>query len=679
MKNRYNVLILKGILACCLAATFTACSDFLEETQYRKRDADYFKTEEGLVALSTAMYQTFKYYFGSELPIAYYASGTDEFGVGGDNSNELWNNYGSRLNPDIIRVNVNTANAYDLWDAMYIHINSANIILTTAEEIVQSETTRRQIMGEAYFVRAHNYLKLIRHYGGVPLKLAPSEGVERYFVRETVEACMGQVFSDFEQALDLLPDSPSKPGKLYKDVASFFLAKAHLFRASEINDSWNGDTQAADLEKVIGYCDVLIPRHPLADDFENLWHFDQPDGANERLPEVIFAAQYTDDKASQGSANAGNQQHLFWGSQYNNLAGFVRDVSGGREYQRLRPSDYIFDVFDLENDSRFWKSFRTKYSLNNPETVDDLDTATDTYAQGDLGVIYIINAQGDTRFTTAATAPHTGMVYVHPETGKKVPHTYVRYLSDGSPHVTTIKNRFPSVSKYFDGSREGAGIEPGNRDGIIARSADVYLTKAEALIRQGKYGEAIEVINIVRERAQFKGGEARDAYWDGGGAYLNNTTGQASHASMGGAACLSFREENSYYESLDIPESTAATSLTGYSAAQLPPEDEVIIQALGYTTDHDRMMCFLLNERTRELLGEFHRWEDLSRTKTLLDRTKTFNLEADARANIREYNYLRPIPQTFLNGIQTEDGRALTNAEKTAMQNPGYGQAPADE
>ena len=65
------------------------------------------------------------------------------------------------------------------------------------------------------------------------------------------------------------------------------------------------------------------------------------------------------------------------------------------------------------------------------------------------------------------------------------------------------------------------------------------------------------------------------------------------------------------------------------------------------------MMCLLLNERSRELCGEFYRWEDLSRTKTL------------------EHHCLRPIPQTYLDAIQ-KDGHALTSEEKKQQQNPGY-------
>jgi hypothetical protein len=101
----------------------------------------------------------------------------------------------------------------------------------------------------------------------------------------------------------------------------------------------------------------------------------------------------------------------------------------------------------------------------------------------------------------------------------------------------------------------------------------------------------------------------------------------------------------------------------------LPAEDDAVITKLGYSSDYDRMLCLVLNERTRELCGEFLRWEDLSRTKTLIARAKAYNPEAGA--NIQDKHLLRPIPQTFLDAVFAS-GAPLTASQKQTMQNPGY-------
>jgi len=67
----------------------------------------------------------------------------------------------------------------------------------------------------------------------------------------------------------------------------------------------------------------------------------------------------------------------------------------------------------------------------------------------------------------------------------------------------------------------------------------------------------------------------------------------------------------------------------------------------------------ILNERHRELAGEYHTWYDLQRTGTLVTRVK--NTNAGAAGNIKDFHALRPIPQ-----------EEIDRATNTMTQNPGY-------
>jgi len=62
---------------------------------------------------------------------------------------------------------------------------------------------------------------------------------------------------------------------------------------------------------------------------------------------------------------------------------------------------------------------------------------------------------------------------------------------------------------------------------------------------------------------------------------------------------------------------------------------------------------FILDERARELLGEMHRWFDLKRTGTLIDRVKKYN--PDGAPNIQDYHRLRPIPSDQLDRVTNKD------------------------
>jgi starch-binding outer membrane protein, SusD/RagB family len=649
--KKYNFLIPILITAIIAIAAGSCKKSVLDENLTTARAMSYYTTDAGITSLATGTYYAiFASPFNGEWVYANTNYGTDEFHVGGDNSNAQSNAYSNGLESIITPINTNTITANAQWDNLYLGIGYSNLLIQNANASASTSTAiKKTALGEGYFFRAYSYLRLVSQYGAVPLKTKVSTGIELEFTRAAPKDVYAQIISDFDSAYILLSNGTG-PAHITKDAAAHYLAKAYLFRASEINSSWNSATMAADLAAIGPLCDAVIANHPLASNFASLWSYTVPDGANEKLPEIILSAQFTADASTNGT----NTQHLYYVSRYDDLPFMQRDLTGDRPFSRLGTNYYMYRVYDLTNDSRFWKSFKTKDLLNKP---------SGSYALGDVGIMYVINQPGDTRFPSYKilnTVPYS-------KTGRPIANVYVAYPNGATTDGALFADvRFPSLNKFIDGSRVGGMNDTrGLRDITLARSAETYLIAAEAKIRlavlgTGAYTDALPYINAVRARAQYQSGENRSAYTDGGAAPSSN--GQASSLN-------SFMPENSYYESNNIPVSTTTTNLTVSGISPLPATDEYIISTLGYTSDYDRMLCFILNERARELCGEFKRWEDLSRTKTLVARCKVFN--PDAAPNIKDFHTLRPIPQTFLDGIQ-QNGLALTGPQKQTMQNPGY-------
>lgn len=75
----------------------------------------------------------------------------------------------------------------------------------------------------------------------------------------------------------------------------------------------------------------------------------------------------------------------------------------------------------------------------------------------------------------------------------------------------------------------------------------------------------------------------------------------------------------------------------------------------------DLDLDFILEERARELAGEFNRWFDLKRTGKLIEYVRAYN--PDGKNNIKDFHSVRPIPQTQLDAIMNKD---------EFQQNPGY-------
>lgn len=692
---KLNKILLSIALTGTLGGSITSCSEsFLDENLTTKYSTDRFKTQEGLDELVTGAYQKLKFKFNYIWGIQCYNMGVDEF-TDANNVIPAWNHYSQDLNSS-----ENAANQ-PIWDNYYGLIEPANILIQNIPLYYnQSSPSYNTRLGEAYFLRAYAYFELVKQFGGVPLKLAPSTSAETYFTRNSEEEIYTQIISDFGEAYRLLPDKGESVGRIHKYAAAHFLAKSHLFRASELYSGWNANYVSSDLDNVIKYGTEVVDKHPLCDDYVELWDYKQPNGANEKVSEVVLAAQFSNDESTWG--RYGNQLHLYYPAVYqgNDIGGCKRDISGGREFSYVSATEYTMQVFDRVNDSRFWKSFITCYGANETSsaptwTAEDMPYAPDgvklgdkRFVGGELGMKYIVNNPGDNRYEKYPVAP----AYTVLKDGKMCnTYTYVRYFKGqeqswnvnektGNYYDIIPHKRSVALSKFRDGYRVSIASQFGTRDAIIARSADDVLMVAEAYIRKGEgnYDKAIDWINKLRNRAGYTAGEDRSKNVDGGQAYKNNSycAGKGGGHSDEGAI---YWDKNTYYESNNIEEETTASTkstmkLNSVADVYNSTVDAPIYNELGCSSNAEKMMCFLLNERTRELCGELQRWEDLARTKTLDARWHKFN--DGASRGLGEFDpakhYYRPIPQAFLDGITNANGSALSNDEKKAMQNPGY-------
>ena len=713
MKYISNKIVCGALSMLALIGSTSCGDDFLKEDAGHLYTDALLETKDGALAMAAGLYGNIRWHFGYEWAYGITLYGCDEFTNGADLTAEPWNTYDQRLQPLDCTTALGAANnncppVSGLWNQMYYGISTANMVISKADQ-VPDEDSRNKAMGEAYFLRGYNYYRLFAQYGGVVIQTEPANGdVKKNYTRSSAEETLNQVIADFEQAYNLLPTKKWRGnGTWTKYTAAHFLAKALLFRQSERNNDWNAKyDKGADLNRVIALCNEVIAACPLAANYSDLYQ--NWTGVNcplEASTEILMAAEHNSDATTQG--RFGNRTYNYFSPQFSNFSGgWIRRGAyiGEMDFQRCRPTEYTYSAFDNVNDARMWKTFKTIYGLNNIGITKKLDDGTTVYDRdkvaadngillsqvpelGDEGAIFILNKKSDHRFDGEpyGTFGRGGQAhtFVNPETGKWVPNAFVNFMDGqyvlynyGVSGNTATSNVFCGINKTADGSRT-AEKGDAHRDVIMARTGETYLVKAEAQVRLGNYQEALQTVNQLRARAEWKKGEDRSYYTDGSMAFLKADGGMADNSIAGnnsncsdGTKALSMSEsyynshlhKSTYYLSTGIPETTEASNLQIASYTKLPEEDEAILAAIGASGDYERMLNFIFNERTRELLGEWNRWEELSRAGLLIKRAKAFNPQAAPNITAGKHE-LRPIPQAFIDALQNEDGSNLSDVD----------------
>tara|TARA_R110002050_G_scaffold171113_2_gene303137 strand:+ start:66160 stop:67989 length:1830 start_codon:yes stop_codon:yes gene_type:complete len=574
----------------------SSCSeDYLVENPVSIQTTDaYYKTEQGYEDLIKSNYVLLRdIHQNRDLVL----SGTDMF------TNNLWseNNVGTAVNTYDTSFNSSLGSLETLWTLLYRQINRSNTAITRQGDVEDMDQDLLAIrVGEAKFLRAFSYFYLVQQWGDIPMPIEETTSVSREVVRVSSSTVYDQIITDLEAAAAVLPERGSTDyGRATKGAAQFLLARVHLTRGWNFNNSLGGTP--ADFEKAREYADLIINKYPLASKFEDLFpkHSENPlletfPAQDDENAEIVFAVQFlnsvTNNWGDISNANRrdGNDYHSIFGGSGEEIPGSLGRTS---DYNRHLP-DYIvtpamYRMFDPNIDRRYQHYFvDAQYALrdvagfvpnpSNPNTTINI-TAGDT-------VLYF------RPWDKPADLLDKGM-----DVGGTKPYAVINTDEIGNVALSPYHNKDtnPLMWKFWE-----PGIEYDNAKGTfdyaLFRSAEAYLIAAEAILKgasSGSLGNAEAYYNTIVDRA--------------------------------------------------LETDSGATPLRA-----LAPEDVSSLTTTSYRANGNLSIDMILDERARELLGEYCRWYDLKRTGKLIERTTLMNPETAKSSNLVEKHYLRPIPQS---------------------------------
>lgn len=117
-----------------------------------------------------------------------------------------------------------------VWQHCYTGISRTNIVIERLKQADFDDATKQPIDGQAKFLRAYYYFKLVRLFGGVPLFLKEvTKADDAFMPRATADAVYAQIVQDAKDAISEL-SAPAKfpqTGEATKGSATMLLAEVY--------------------------------------------------------------------------------------------------------------------------------------------------------------------------------------------------------------------------------------------------------------------------------------------------------------------------------------------------------------------------------------------------------------------------------------------------------------------
>ncbi|HEY0055225.1 MAG TPA: RagB/SusD family nutrient uptake outer membrane protein [Pedobacter sp.] len=210
-----------------LSIAFSSCEKFLDVKPQSAVPDDAVIYDK--ISAETAIRGVFRQ-LGSS---SYYGEGYVTLGYfpGGDVINNT-----VAASQDLVDINFRADDGLfnSVWAAIYSTINRANHVIQKVPNIndpLLTPALKNQIIGEAHFIRALAYFDLGRAWGGVPLKLQPTEQLSNSIgiPRSTLEETYAQVTADLDVAENLVPAGINR-FRVTKNTVLALRARLYLYQ-----------------------------------------------------------------------------------------------------------------------------------------------------------------------------------------------------------------------------------------------------------------------------------------------------------------------------------------------------------------------------------------------------------------------------------------------------------------
>ena len=406
----------------------------------------------------------------------------------------------------------NSSGVQNHWQYLYELVHRANTVIRNVAGMPISQETIDRVTGEARFLRAMAYFRMLNCWGGVPYYDETCDINEEFAhldaPRCTADELRGHILDDLTDAIRKLPVSwdAADLGRATKGAAYALRGKVYLF-----NRQW--DEAVADFEEIV-YNKTYNYGYSLHPDYNDLFRLYN----GRHSDEMIFSIQSIDGNT------AGYALDIV--SYFGNKS-TMRLIAGNR----IVPSTTLVDMYENPDGSQFdWDDVFPGFNAGDSQmrrrlmcvAIDQGSTEVTSTLDSDTTKVMDAYRLRDPRLCLNVITPYSH--YLGTDAGSS-PMDKQFVLADPT------KGGAPMEAMAFIRNSEGWNsyfwrkwIPTGNLDGYwgeytrtpyefpLIRLGDVLLMLAEAYNESGAIDKAVIELNKVRERVGMPGLDSGPAW-----------------------------------------------------------------------------------------------------------------------------------------------------------------------